>query len=63
MLDHLDDVNACLSRAGMITLQPHEPPTPPDSPSGGAGAVQLVEVDELAAAGEAVGNTEGLNHI
>ncbi|KAK0753658.1 Homogentisate 1,2-dioxygenase [Schizothecium vesticola] len=63
MLDHLDDVNACLSRAGMITLQPHEPPTPPDSPSGGAGAVQLVEVDRLAGGGGAVGHTEGLNHI
>lgn len=63
MLDHLDDVNACLSRAGMITLQPHEPPTPPDSPSGGAGAIQLAEVDVLAGAGEVVGHTEGLNHI
>jgi hypothetical protein len=63
MLDHLDDVNACLSRAGMITLQPHEPPTPPDSPSGGAGAVQLVEVDGLAVAAGAGGHTESLNHI
>lgn len=63
MLEHIDDVNACVSRAGMITLQPHEPPTPPDSPSGGAGAMRLAEGDGLAGAGEVVGHTEGLNHI
>lgn len=33
LMDHLDEVNASLSRLGMATLQP-QPPTPPASPPG-----------------------------
>ncbi|KAK0633776.1 homogentisate 1,2-dioxygenase-domain-containing protein [Immersiella caudata] len=34
LLDHIDEANANLARAGMKTLQRPQPPTPPDSPAG-----------------------------
>ncbi|KAK4443702.1 putative homogentisate 1,2-dioxygenase [Podospora aff. communis PSN243] len=34
LLDHIDEANASLARAGMKTLQRPQPPTPPDSPAG-----------------------------
>ena len=64
MLDHIDDVNASLSRAGMVTLQPNDPPTPPDSPTGGAGAVHVGQAAGLVGEKEQeFGDAEAMNRI
>lgn len=47
LLDHIDDVNNSLSRAGMVTLQP-QPPTPPASPGGAI----VPEEDDASAPGD-----------
>jgi len=34
LVDHIDEANTSLSKAGMATLQRPQPPTPPASPAG-----------------------------